>query len=125
MKVINFFCKWLLIFIVGSLIAFGIVRLMSGDPHYFFAQHFKTDAVKNHSYYANAEVDKLIDELGVEKDMSKRDALSKEIQAKIYEDLPILYTVDPHWFVMLSDNIKNYEIWNGDYFVTNPTLTVR
>ena len=32
MKVINFFCKWLLIFIVGSLIAFGIVRLMSGDP---------------------------------------------------------------------------------------------
>lgn len=32
MKVINFFFKWLLIFIVGSLIAFGIVRLMSGDP---------------------------------------------------------------------------------------------
>lgn len=32
MKVINFFCKWFLIFFVGSLIAFGIVRLMSGDP---------------------------------------------------------------------------------------------
>lgn len=97
----------------------------SGNPHYFFAQHFKTDAVKNHSYYANAEVDKLIDELGVTADIAKRDELSKEIQAKIYEDLPILYTVDPHWFVMLSDNIKNYEIWNGDYFVINPTLTVR
>lgn len=97
----------------------------SGNPHYFFAQHFKTGSVKNHSYYGNADVDKLIDELGVEKDISKRDALSKEIQEKIYEDLPILYTVDPHWFVMLSDNIKNYEIWNGDFFVTNPTLTVR
>lgn len=97
----------------------------SGNPHYFFAQHFKTGSVKNHSYYGNEEVDKLIDELGVTTDLAKRDELSKEIQAKIYEDLPILYTVDPHWFVMLSDKVKGYEIWNGDYFVTNPTLKVR
>ena len=97
----------------------------SGNPHYFFAQHFKTGSVKNHSYYGNEEVDKLIDELGVTTDHAKRDELSKEIQAKIYEDLPILYTVDPHWFVMLSDKVKGYEIWNGDYFVTNPTLKVR
>lgn len=97
----------------------------SGNPHYFFAQHFKTGSVKNHSYYGNQDVDKLIDELGVTSDLAKRDELSKEIQAKIYEDLPILYTVDPHWFAMLSDKIVNYEIWNGDYFVTNPTLTVR
>lgn len=97
----------------------------SGNPHYFFAQHFKTGSVKNHSYYGNEEVDKLIDELGVTTDLAKRDELSKEIQAKIYEDLPILYTVDPHWFVMLSDKVKGYEIWNGDYFVINPTLKVR
>jgi len=97
----------------------------SGNPHYFFAQHFKTGSVKNHSYYGNAEVDKLIDELGVTGDLAKRDQLSKEIQKKIYEDLPILYTVDPHWFVMLSDKIVDYKIWNGDYFVTNPTLTVK
>lgn len=32
MKYLNFFCKWLLIFFIGSIIDFGVVRLMSGDP---------------------------------------------------------------------------------------------
>ena len=32
MKFVNFFCKWFLIFFIGSIIAFGVVRLMSGDP---------------------------------------------------------------------------------------------
>ena len=32
MKYLNFLCKWLLIFFIGSIIAFGVVRLMSGDP---------------------------------------------------------------------------------------------
>ena len=36
MKYVNFFLKWLIIFVVGSLVAFGIVRLMSGDPVQMF-----------------------------------------------------------------------------------------
>lgn len=97
----------------------------SGNPHYFFAQHFKTGAVKNHMAYGNPEVDVLIDELGVTADPQERDQLSKEIQHLIHGDLPILYTVDPHWYVMLSDKISDYKLWNGDYFVVNPTLTVK
>lgn len=97
----------------------------SGDPHFFFAQHFKTGAVKNYMGYSNTKVDTLIDKLGITADPDERNQLCKDLQEIIYSELPILYTVDPYWYVMLSENISDYELWNGDYFVINPTLTVK
>ena len=48
--------------------------------------------------------------------------ISKEIQAIIYKDLPVLYLVDPEWNVALSERLKDYKPYNGDYYIVNSEL---
>lgn len=48
--------------------------------------------------------------------------LAKKIQSNIHEDLPVLFLVDPEWSVALSERMKGYKIYSGDYYVVNANL---
>lgn len=55
----------------------------SGDPHYFFAQHFKTGARKNTMSYSNPKVDFLVDELGVTSSLEEQENLQEFLSREI------------------------------------------
>lgn len=97
----------------------------TGDAGYFLNQFFRTDGPKNRMKYSSAEVDSLLDKLGTVSDKGERDKLAIEIQGKVIDDHPVIMTVDPEWHAAVSDKLKDYKLWNGDYFIVNPTLMVK
>ena len=52
----------------------------------------------------------------------ERNELAKEIQEQVYKDLPVIYLVDPQWHIAVSDKLKDYEPYCGDYYVVNDQL---
>lgn len=97
----------------------------TGDAGYFLNQFFRTGGPKNRMKYSSAEVDSLLDKLGTVSDKGERDKLAVEIQEKVIDDHPVIMTVDPEWHAAVSDRLKDYKLWNGDYFIVNPTLMVK
>lgn len=96
----------------------------TGDPVYFLNQFFRTDGPKNVEKYSSPVVDNLLNELDVAQGQ-EADKIAKEIQVDIYKDAPVLYLVDPEWNVALSERLKNYKIYNGDYYIVNSKLFVK
>lgn len=94
----------------------------TGDPSYFLNQFFRTNASKNHMGYSSADVDKLLDEMGKLEFGNESIAIAKKIQEEIYDDLPMLFLVDPEWNVALSERLKDYKPYSGDYYIVNADL---
>ncbi|MDO4720307.1 MAG: ABC transporter substrate-binding protein [Peptostreptococcaceae bacterium] len=94
----------------------------TGDPSFALNQFFRTGEGKNHSKYSSEKMDSLLDKLGSEQDQAKRTELAKEIQNLIFEDLPVLYLVDPQWNIAVSERIEGYQPYNGDYYIVNDQL---
>ena len=94
----------------------------TGNPAYFLNQFFRTDGSKNMMSYSSKEVDELLDKMGTIPYGDEVIKISKEIQAIIYKDLPVLYLVDPEWNVALSERLKDYKPYNGDYYIVNSEL---
>lgn len=94
----------------------------TGEPTYFLNQFFRTDGSKNMMSYSSKEIDELLDKMGglpFGDDLIK---ISKQIQEIIYKDLPVLYLVDPEWNVALSERLKDYKPYCGDYYIVNSEL---
>ena len=51
--------------------------------------------------------------------------LAKKAQDIIFEDLPVLYLVDPQWHIALSERLKDYRPYCGDYYIVNTDLGIR
>jgi oligopeptide-binding protein OppA len=94
----------------------------TGNPEYFLNQFFRTNGSKNMMSYSSREVDELLDKMGTIPYGDEVIKISKEIQAIIYKDLPVLYLVDPEWNVALSERLKDYKPYNGDYYIVNSEL---
>ena len=94
----------------------------TGEPVYFLSMFLRTGESKNFNGYSSDEVDSLLDTMGTLELGDERDELAKEIQEIVYEDLPILYLVDPEWYIAVSDRLADYQPYCGDYFVVNDTL---
>lgn len=94
----------------------------TGDPVYFLNQFLRTDGSKNMVGYSSKEVDALLDKLGETSNEEEVIKISKEIQEIVYKDLPILYLVDPEWNIGVSERLKNYKPYSGDYYIINPKL---
>jgi len=52
----------------------------------------------------------------------ERNELAKEVQQQVYEDLPVVYLIDPQWHIAVSDKLANYTPYCGDYYVVNDQL---
>ena len=94
----------------------------SGEPTYSLSQFFRTGAAYNNNEYSNEKVDALLDEMGTLQAGEEKDELAKQVQQIVSEDLPVLYLVDPQWHIAVSDKLKNYEPYNGDYYIVNAEL---
>ncbi|AGT44480.1 ABC transporter substrate-binding protein [Treponema pedis] len=96
----------------------------TGDPSFFLNQFFRSEQAKNFSRYNSAKVDELLKEMG-SVDFDKKINYAKDIQEIIFTDLPVLYLVDPQWHIALSDRLKNYKPYCGDYYIVNSELFVK
>lgn len=94
----------------------------TGDPSYFLNQFFRTGGSKNNMKYSSEEIDGLLDKLGTLEFGKESVKITKEIQEKIYQDLPMLYLVDPEWNVAFSERLKDYRPYSGDYYIVNAEL---
>ncbi len=97
----------------------------TGDPVYFLNQFFRTKGSKNMVDYSSKEVDALLDKLATINDEAEVTKIAKEIQGEIYKDLPILFLVDPEWNIGVSERLKDYRPYSGDYYIVNPKLFVK
>lgn len=94
----------------------------SGEPSAFLNMALAPGGSRNYADYKNKEVNDLLAKMGTTEPGADRDKLSKDIQAIVAEDLPIIYLVDPQWHVALSDRVADYEPYCGDYYVVNAEL---
>ena len=72
--------------------------------------------------YSSSEVDALLDKMGSLEFGEESIAIAKQIQKILSQDLPILYLVDPEWNVALSERLKDYKPYSGDYYIVNAGL---
>jgi len=67
-----------------------------------------TPSPRNKDRYSNAKVNTAFQELLKTSDAAKQDALLKEIQTWIGEDVPIVYLANPYQIVGASKKVKNF-----------------
>ena len=94
----------------------------SGEPSAFLNMALQEGGSRNYAQYSNAEVSDLLAKMGEIGPGEERDQLSKDIQAIVAEELPIIYLVDPQWHVGLSDRVADYVPYCGDYYCVNAEL---
>lgn len=94
----------------------------SGEPSAFLNMALTKDGSRNYAGYSNDEVNELLEKMGEAEPGTERDQLSKDVQAIVAEDLPIIYLVDPQWHVALSERVKDYQPYCGDYYIVNAQL---
>ena len=94
----------------------------TGEPAFFLNQFFRSNGASNYTKLNDPKIDSLLDELGKEQDKEKRYEYAKEIQGLVHESLPILFLVDPQWNIGVSDKLKDYEPYCGDYYLVNNNL---
>lgn len=94
----------------------------TSNPAFFLNQFFRTNGSKNHMSYSSEKLDKILDKMNGVARGEKMDKLSKEAQAQIYKDLPVLLLVDPKWHIALSEKLKDYKPYSGDYYIINDKL---
>jgi peptide/nickel transport system substrate-binding protein len=94
----------------------------SGEPSAFLNMALQEGGSRNYANYSNTEVSNLLAKMGEIEPGTERDQLSKDVQAIVAEDLPIIYLVDPQWHVALSERVADYVPYCGDYYCVNADL---
>ncbi|MDY0409296.1 periplasmic substrate-binding domain-containing protein [Paracerasibacillus soli] len=82
----------------------------NGDPDYFLSSllHGNNIGDSNREFYENKEVDRLLDEAKVAVDQDEREAMYKEAQALIAEDVPMVPLVHSTPVMATSSKVKHY-----------------
>lgn len=94
----------------------------SGEPSAFLNMALAEGGSRNYAAYSNEEVDALLAKMGETEPGAERDQISRDIQAIVAEDLPIIYLIDPEWHVALSEKVADYVPYCGDYYCVNAEL---
>lgn len=94
----------------------------TGEPSFFLNQMFRSDGPNNYAHYKSKDFDKSLEELGMA--VSDEDVIKASVNAQniLVEDAPVLFLVDPVWYVGLSEKVKNYEPWGADYHIIRGDL---
>ena len=94
----------------------------SGEPGYFLNQFFGKDGGNNKNGYASDDMESVLEKMGTLEPGDERDLLARHAQEIIYQDLPIIYLVDPQWHIAVSDKLAGYKPYCGDYYIVNAKL---
>lgn len=97
----------------------------SGDPAYFLRMaFFPTEGGNNYTRYDSEEFQDVVNQMNDLPLGEERDALARRAQEILYEDLPVIYVVDPQWHIAVSDRLDGYKPYCGDYYVVNSQLGI-
>lgn len=94
----------------------------AGDPSSFLNMFFRSSGPKNFMHYRNSALDEKLTELTKEENPQARDEDAIQIQHILFQDLPVLYLIDPQWYIGLSSRLSAYRPYNGDYYIINPDM---
>lgn len=94
----------------------------TGNPSFFLNQFFRPDGGKNFNQYHSDELNEILDEMGTVEQGSELDMLAVKAQSVIYNDLPVFYLIDPQWHIAVSEKLKDYQPYGGDYYIVNDKL---
>ncbi|KAG2864985.1 hypothetical protein PC115_g25536 [Phytophthora cactorum] len=94
----------------------------TGNPSFFLNQFFRTDGGKNFNHYDSEELNTILDEMGDVGNGAELDTLAVDAQSVIYKDLPVLFLVDPQWHIAVSEDLRDYQPYGGDYYIVNDQL---
>jgi oligopeptide transport system substrate-binding protein len=78
------------------------------DPENFADLLFHSGSLQNNGGYSNPELDILLDQARVEKDVARRIALYQQVEQIIVNDAPVLFTVHGLSFVLVKPYVKGY-----------------
>lgn len=97
----------------------------TGEPSYFLNQFLREKGGKNFNKYSSAELEDILSRMGEMEQGPERDELAVRAQDVVFSDLPLLYLVDPQWHVAVSERLKDYQPYCGDYYIINDQLMIR
>jgi len=79
------------------------------DPYDIFVPTHRSGDRGNSAYYANPELDKLLDQASVELDVAKRADLYKQAETIINADVPYVYLWVPQDIYGVSKRVKGWK----------------
>ena len=94
----------------------------TGEPAYFLKMAFVEGGSQNYGKWKNEKVEELIKQMGEMPLGDERDKLAKEVQNIVYEELPVIYVIDPQWHMAVSEKLNGYKPYCGDYYTINEKL---
>lgn len=78
------------------------------DPENFADPLFHTGASQNYGHYSNPELDKILEQARVERDITKRMALYAQAQQIIVQDAAVIFTTHSTSRVLVKPYLKGY-----------------
>jgi ABC-type oligopeptide transport system substrate-binding subunit len=78
------------------------------DPENFADALFHTGATQNASHYSNPQVDTLLENARVEKDVSKRIEMYQQAEQMIVNDAPAVFLTHPIGHELVKPYVKGY-----------------
>jgi peptide/nickel transport system substrate-binding protein len=81
------------------------------DPEDNLRRSYRSDGSLNFFGYKNPQVDKLIDQGAIIIDQKERLGIYKEIQKRVWEDYPGLFTAEEQWFITRRDTLHGYDFY--------------
>lgn len=103
----------------------SIDTLVTGDPLYLFNSTLVKGARSNEGRYTNPRVEELVNQLRVEVDPAKRQAISRQAQAILKEDVPNIYLVVPPIITAAQKGkVKGFTPYPYDQYFVNTSLSM-
>jgi ABC-type transport system substrate-binding protein len=102
----------------GPAFSYGVWLADYPDPTSFFDQLFRSGVRSNTTFYANPELDDLLDAARAELDVDRRQAMYAAVEQILYDDAPWIWDYHRKAPEVVQPYVRNYEphpIWLRDY----------
>jgi peptide/nickel transport system substrate-binding protein len=81
------------------------------DPEDNLRRSYCSDGSLNFFGYKNPQLDELIDKGAIIIDQKERLGIYKEIQKRVWEDYPAIFTAEEQWFITRRDTLHGYDFY--------------
>jgi peptide/nickel transport system substrate-binding protein len=81
------------------------------DPEDNLRRSYRSDGSLNFFGYKNPQLDELIDRGAIIIDQKERLRIYKEIQKRVWEDYPGIFTAEEQWFITRRDTLHGYDFY--------------
>ena len=81
------------------------------DPEDNLRRSYRSDGSLNFFGYKNPQLDELIDKGAIIIEQKERMGIYKEIQKRVWEDYPALFSAEEQWFITRRDTLHGYDFY--------------